>query len=183
MQPFLSQRATGILVVPILLSLLAPSVQAEQRRTVYTGLSCQPHYPQDLAYSAYQYFGSEILNVAEDLGFAADLGMNCTVNRTLFGRNARLQSVEVLLTDNSVDPDPFAHSNCHTHIEYDTGGTMNVIIGPDVYVPDPGALDIYQTIALPATAPAPTRDATYNVHCHIYGSYAVVNRYTVVERD
>jgi len=178
-----TQQATGLWVVTLLLTVLAPSVQAEQQRTVYTGLSCQPHYPQNPEDHAYEYYGSEIINVAEDIDFVHDLGMNCAINRGLFGRGSRLQFVEVLLTDNSTDPDPYAHSNCHTHIEYDTGGTLNVIYGPDVYVLDFDAVGEYQTITLPPTVAAPTNDASYNIHCHIYGTYSVVNRYTVVERD
>ena len=130
-----TQQAARFLILPLLLMVLAPSAHAEQDRTVYTGLSCQPHYPQNAQDHAFEYYGSEIINMAEHIDFVEDLGMNCTINRSLFGRGSRLQSVEVLLTDNSSDPDPYFHSHCHTHVEYDTGGTINVIYGPDVYPP------------------------------------------------
>lgn len=183
MPNLVAQQAARLWLVPLLFAVLAPSAHAEQNRTVYTGLSCQPHYPQNAQDHPYEYYGSEIINMAEDIDFAEDLGMNCTVNRNLFGRGSRIQSVELLLTDNSGDPDPNYHSHCHTHVEYDTGGTLNVIYGPDVYPPDPGASGVYQTVTLPPTAPAPTNDASYNIHCHIYGNYAVLNRYTVVEHN
>jgi len=168
---------------------------ADERKTVYTGLACQPHYPQYNINSnlyKYEYYGSEIINTMEDIDFIDstntapvynDLGMNCTIDRALFGRTAKLKSVSVLLTDNSDSTDSYTHSNCHTHIEYASAGTINVIFGADVYAVDQTTTDVYQTLALPQTVAAPTNDANYDIHCHIHGYYSVLNGYTVIEKN
>lgn len=168
----------------IALSTLAmPQAQADERKTVYTGLDCQPHYPQDAIGNAYEYFGSEIINQqADPTGGFSDLGMNCTVDRTMFGSNSKLKSVKVLLTDASNPAVADDGGNCHTHIEYASAGTINVIFGDDVYATDAGA-NVYQTLTLPQTVAAPTNDANYDIHCHVSGVGSVVNGYTVVEKN
>lgn len=185
---------TILAILAIALSALAASqAQADERKTVYTGLSCQPHDPQknvtvdpttNTLIPTYSYFGSEIINEQADPaeGGFNDLGMNCTINRTVFGRSSKLKSVNVLLTDSSDPTIADDGGNCHTHIEYASAGIITVIYGDDVYATDAGA-GVYQTLALPATLVAPTNDANYNIHCHISGQSSVVNGYTVVEKD
>jgi hypothetical protein len=177
----------------IALSVLAMSqAQADEHKTVYTGLGCQPHDPQyatvdtttNTLIPTYSYFGSEIINEQADpaTGGFFDLGMNCNVDRTLFGRSAKLKSVNIVLTDTSDPAIPDDGGYCHTHIEYASAGTINTIIADDVYAADAGA-GVYQTVTLPQTVVAPTNDANYNIHCHIYGQGSVVNGYTVVEKN
>lgn len=171
----------------VLASLMSSQAQADTSKRVYTGLSCQPHDPQSLSVDPANnytipnasYFGSSIFN--NQVGFV-DLGMNCAVDRSLFGRLAKLNSVTVSLLDNSDQTTPDDNSNCHTHIEYVSTGSMNVIYGTDTYATDAGA-GVYQTLALPATVAAPTNDANYNIHCHISGEGAELNGYTVVEKN
>jgi hypothetical protein len=184
----------------VIAALTFSQAQADQVKTVYTGLACQPHYPQyDIGPNGngnryiYEYYGSEIINTMPDINLYDpadttvtynDLGVNCTIDRNLFGSTAKLGSVRVLLTDNSDNTvDTFNHSNCHTHIEYASAGTINVIFGDDVYAVDKATPDVYQTLNLPATVAAPTNDANYDIHCHIHGSYSVINGYTVTEKN
>jgi len=192
-RPLFDSTMMSMLVISALaLSAFAgPQAQAAQRKTVYTGLDCQPHDPQfatiDPATNSivptYSYYGSGIFNDETDPvdGFS-DLGMNCTVDRTLFGPTAYLKSVTVKLTDVSDPTVPDDGGNCHTHIEYTSASTMNVIYGTDVYATDAGA-GVWQTLKLPATDVAPTNDANYNIHCHISGQWSELNGYTVVEAN
>jgi hypothetical protein len=173
--------------------LAIPQAQAATAKRVYTGLSCQAHDPEyltlDIANNTTipnsSYYGSGISNDQVDpVGGYSDLGMNCAIDRSLFGAASKLQSVKVSLSDAS---DPAVADDggyCHTHIEYVSAGTMNVIYGTDVFAADvPGGTNEYQTLTLPQTVAAPTNDANYDIHCHINGSGAELNSYKVVEQN
>jgi hypothetical protein len=183
---------------------MASTAQAVEVKTVYTGLSCVPHYPQRGSDGnpdyIFEYYGSDIINTAPDVTDPAtgqiigynDLGVNCAINRTLYSSRtsaAYLKSVSVLLLE--TDPTTwidtatnieYGNSSCHTHVEYLTAGSVDAILGPDVYTP-PGTAGTSQTLLLPATVITPTIDANYNIHCHIYGNYSSINGYTVIEKN
>ncbi len=173
--------------------LAIPQAQADTTKRVYTGLNCQVHEPEILALDILNattianssYYGSGIFNFqADPVGEFSDLGMNCAIDRSLFGSSSKLKSVTVNLSDASDPAVADDGGNCHTHIEYVSAGTMNVIYGKDVYAKDvPGGTNEYQTLTLPQTVTAPTNDANYNIHCHIFGNGAELNGYTVTEKN
>jgi hypothetical protein len=188
-----------LLVSAMVLAVMAVPAEANSVKTVYTGLSCVPHYPQPDPTGTdyvYEYYGSDIINthlndidpVTGDVSYYYDLGVNCAIDRTLFGANSKLRSVSVLLQETDpttwIDQNNVEHgnSNCHTHVEYLSGSYVDVLYGDDVYT-QPGLAGGYQTLSLPATAYAPDNDANYDIHCHIYGEFSSINGYTVVEKN